>query len=188
MRKSENSRVLLGLLIVLAIGAIYVLLIRPQGTALSDARSRTEQAQAGLDSALLTLGQSESRNSPAADAGSIEAALIAAVPPEPRLSSILRDLQAIAVETGMVYASVAPSAPTTNPAGVGGSIQLSINASGTASAADAYLARLRDLPRMAVVEQISKQISTTDAGQMVSLQITASVFMMDGPSAAPARP
>ena len=122
-----------------------------------------------------------------------------AVPSTPELATLLRQLQAIATETNMVVGSITPSPLTANPAGPGGSVQISIGASGSREATDTYLGRLRDLERLLVIEQLSVQErgavaeetaaavdATGSAGTVVEIpevqvQLTMRVFTLTGP-------
>ena len=140
--------------------------------------------------------------------GSMRQLLLTAVPNAPELATLLRQLQAIATETNMVMGSLTPSPLTANPAGPGGSVQISIGASGSREAADTYLGRLRDLERLLVIEQLSVQerVSARRLGYRrrrcrrrrwngrrraelpeVQVQLTLRVFTLAGP-AVPADP
>ena len=120
------------------------------------------------------------------------------MPSAPELATLLRQLQAIATETNMVMGSMTPSPLTANPAGPGGSVQISVGAAGSREAADTYLGRLRDLERLLVIEQLSVQEragavapdTAVDAAGTASavveipevqVQLTMRVFTLAGP-------
>jgi len=139
----------------LAVVAGYVMIWRPQSASIDEARQDRRQAEQQLVD-LQRLGTATTVVIEAAD-GSMRQLLLTAVPSSPELATLLRQLQAIATETNMVMSSMTPSPLTANPAGPGGSVQISIGASGSREAADAYLGRLRDLERLVVIEQLSVQ-------------------------------
>jgi Tfp pilus assembly protein PilO len=101
------------------------------------------------------------------------AALDAAIPAQPAIATLLRQLEAIASDTGMSHASISPSPVGTNPAGPGGSLQLAIIAFGSHDAALKYVQGLRDLERLVVIEQLAIDVQPDATEQ---LQISARVF------------
>ena len=139
----------------LAVVAGYVMIWRPQSSSIDEARQDRRQAEQQLVD-LQRVGTATTVVVEAAD-GSMRQLLLTAVPSAPELATLLRQLQAIATETNMVMGSMTPSPLTANPAGPGGSVQISIGASGSREAADTYLGRLRDLERLLVIEQLSVQ-------------------------------
>jgi hypothetical protein len=132
-----------------------VMIWRPQSSSINAARQDRLQAEQQLVE-LQRVGTATTVVVEAAD-GSMRQLLLTAVPHAPELATLLRQLQAIASETGMVMSSITPSPLTANPAGPGGSVLVSIGAAGSREAADTYLGRLRDLERMVVIEQLSVQ-------------------------------
>lgn len=185
MNRSGNNPKVMALLGVLVIAALYVLVLKPQGAELAATRDEAATAQQGLDDALLMLSQLGRAAGGDAGGGPQDAALSVAVPPNAELSQLLRHLQTIATDTGVAHASVSPTTPGPNPAGPGGSISLTINASGARDAIDAYLGRIRDLERMLVIEQVS---TLTPPGEAVEtqLQLTVRAFSTATPVTAPA--
>ena len=182
----------------LAVVAGYVMIWRPQSASIDEARQDRRQAEQQLVD-LQRLGTATTVVIEAAD-GSMRQLLLTAVPSSPELATLLRQLQAIATETKMVMSSMTPSPLTANPAGPGGSVQISIGASGSREAADTYLGRLRDLERLLVIEQLSVQeradtgVSDTAAAvdaagtagaaveiPEVQVQLTMRVFTLAGP-------
>lgn len=185
MKRSGNNPKVMALLGVLVIAAMYLLVIKPQGAELSAIRDEAATAQQGLDDALLVLSQLGREAGGDASADPQDVALSAAVPSNPELSQLLRHLQTIATDTGVTHDSVSPTTPVPNPAGPGGSIPLTINASGARDAIDLYLGRIRDLERMLIIEQVS---TLTPPGEAVGtrLQLTVRAFTTATPVTAPA--
>ena len=189
----------------LAVVAGYVMIWRPQSSSIAEARQDRRQAEQQLVE-LQRVGTATTVVVEAAD-GSKRQLLLTAVPSAPELATLLRQLQAIATETNMVMGSMTPSPLTANPAGPGGSVQISIGAAGSREAADTYLGRLRDLERLLVIEQLSVEErgavaeeaaavdATGSAGTVVEIpevqvQLTMRVFTLTGPvvPTAPATP
>lgn len=180
----------------LAVVAGYVMIWRPQSSSIDDARQDRRQAEQQLVE--LQRVVTATTVVEAAD-GSMRQVLLTAVPSAPELATLLRQLQAIATETNMVVGSMTPSPLTANPAGPGGSVQISIGAAGSREATDAYLGRLRDLERLLVIEQLSVQeragtvapdAAAADAAGPagavadipdVQVQLTMRVFTLAGP-------
>ena len=71
------------------------------------------------------------------------------------MAQLLRQLQAVADQTGVTLAAIIPTPLGENPSGPGVRWQVSITASGPHAAVRAYLAALRDLERLLVIEQIA---------------------------------
>lgn len=177
MSRSRKDNTMLGAMGVLVVFAAYNFLIKPQNAELSairDERTAVEQSVADADLALR-------RPPDVADlpVGIDAGALAAAIPADPAIATLLRQLQQIASETGTLQGSISPTAVAPNPAGPGGSLQVAITASGSHEATLAYLQRLRDLERLVVIEQIAINVQPDATEQ---LQIAARVFTQQPPS------
>jgi Tfp pilus assembly protein PilO len=155
---------------VLLLFAAYNFLIRPQGAELSSVRDERVAVEQGIIDAN---GELLAPKTPNGQSALDVSALDKAVPTQPALATLLRQLQQIADETGMLHGSISPSPLGPNPAGAGGSVQISIAASGSADAALGYIERLRDLERLVVIEQIAIDVQPDGSEQ---LQISARVF------------
>jgi Tfp pilus assembly protein PilO len=171
MTRSPKDKAMLIAMGVLLLFAAYNFLIRPQGAELSSAReerTNVEQKLSDAQAALLAQPDPEQGQSQP-DAAALEAA----VPAQPAIATLLRQLQAIATETGMSHASISPSAVGANPAGPGGSLQIAIIAFGSHDATLDYVQHLRDLERLVVIEQVAIDVQPDATEQ---LQISARVF------------
>jgi Tfp pilus assembly protein PilO len=171
MIRTRKDLVMLIAMGVLVLFAVYNFLIRPQGADLSsvrDERVAVEQAVSDAERDLV-----DPVVAPNGQSAEDVSALDKAVPVEPALSALLRQLQQIAAETGMLHGSISPAPLGPNPSGPGGSLQIAIAASGSPAAALAYIDRLRDLERLVVIEQIGVTVQPDGSEQ---LQISARVF------------
>jgi Tfp pilus assembly protein PilO len=180
MNHSRKDVTLMFVIGALMLFAAYNFLIKPQGTELSDARSQRAGVEQSLSDAQLALVAPPTTvaGQPVVDAG----ALSLAIPADPAISTLLRQLQGIAAETGVLQGSISPSPLSANSDGPGGSLQIAIAASGPHDAAQAYLLRLRDLERLFVIDQIGISIQPADGTEQ--LQISARVFTQEPPPSA----
>lgn len=179
MKQGANPKVVV--LIVVMVAALgYLVLLRPQGATLSEAREDRERVAAEL-AQLERLD--ERRAEVPAGALPEEAQLGAAIPAAPELSNLFRQLNTIAAESGMQQTSVTPSALASTEGQAGGSLQLALAVSGPATGAAAYLQRLATLERLFVVEQFSLQRAVGGVDGAVQLQLTGRVFTSQTPAA-----
>jgi len=172
----------------LAAVAGYVMIWRPQSGSLGEAQEKRRDAEEEL----VRIQDSATTTTVVVTDGSGDIVLVA-VPSHPQLSTLLRQLEAIARETGTTVTSMTPAPLGTNPAGPGGSVQISIGASGSRVSTDAYLGRLRDLERLLVIEQVGLQERSAtapapaeDAPEIpeVTLQLTIRAYTADPPVSA----
>lgn len=170
-RKDLMMSIAMGLLVVFA---LYQFLIKPQRAQLASVRSERDnlaqtltQVQGELVTPVSTVP---------ADAGSAQAV---EVPAEPGLPDLLRMLQTIGQETGMVQQSVSPSSLGANPSGPGGSLQITIGASGSHAAVAVYLQRIRDLERLMVIEQVG--LDSPGGDSIDHVQLVLRVFSQQAP-------
>lgn len=170
-RKDIMMSIAMGLLVVFA---LYQFLMKPQRAQLASVRNERDNLQQTL-----TQVQGE-LVTPAAtvpvDAGSAQAVQ---VPAQPGLADLLRMLQTIGQDTGMVQQSVSPSSLGANPSGPGGSLQITIGASGPHAAVAVYLQRIRDLERLAVIEQIG--VDSPGGDSIGHVQLVLRVFSQQAP-------
>jgi hypothetical protein len=121
---------------------------------------------------------------PTADAG---AARPAVIPLDSAVAQLLRQLQAVAEQTNVTLAAVTPAPLSENPSGPGGSMQLTIAASGSHAAVQAYIQGLRDLERLLVIEQVAVNTPVAEPDQPQQpdqLQLSVRVFTLQAPLSA----
>lgn len=184
--KGNVSPKLLAVIVVLVMALAYLTVLRPQAGALGVARDERQRLEQEL--AQIERRQEQTAAAPAPASVDPQPGLLdAAIPATPELSSLFRQLSAIAAETGMQQTSVTPSA-LSGMDGAGGTMQISLAVTGPAEAANAYLRRLTTLERLLVVEQFGLQRSTSGSGgggpDAVQLQLSARVFTTEQPAGA----
>jgi Tfp pilus assembly protein PilO len=161
---------------LLVVFALYQFLVKPQRAQLASVRAERmnlEQTLTQVQSDLVTTG-SVAPVDAASSPGAVE------VPIEAGLADLLRLLQTIGQDTGMVQQSVSPSSLGANPSGVGGSLQITISASGPHSAVAMYLQRIRDLERLMVIEQVG--VESPGGGSVDQVQLVLRAFTQQAPS------
>ena len=169
MTRSPKDKAMLTAMGVLVLFAAYNFVIRPQGGKLDALRADRSAVEQQVSDAQLNLQAPPDTSPVSATPGGADLA----IPADPAISPLLRQLQAAATDSGMLYSSIAPAAPGENPAGPGGSIQVAITAAGTHDARLDYVQRLLDLERLFVIEQISITVQPDTTEQ---LQISGRVF------------
>ena len=186
MNRSRKDVAMMAVMGVLLLFAAYNFVFKPQQSELSGARDNRAQAEQSISDAQLALqAPIDSSNAvPSAD----PAAAPLAIPSGSAITDLLRQLQAVADSTGVALASVSPTPLAENPSGPGGSMQISITASGPHTSVQAYLEALRTMPRLLVIEQIgiTTQPALSDGTpQADQLQLSARVFTLRPPPGAP---
>ena len=179
-RKDVAMMVAIGALLVFA---MYNFVFRPQTSELSTARGELRSVEQSVSDAQLALQTPVDASVPIADPG----AAPPAVPDDPAMAQLLRQLQAVADQTGVTLAAVDPTRLSENPSGPGGSLAVSITASGPHASVRAYLAALRDLERLLVIEQIADNIQLATAEQPQQsdqIQLSVRVFTLQQPPSA----
>lgn len=180
MNRSRKDIVMLFAIGAMLLFAVFNFVFKPQSAQLSDARSDREAIEQSVSDAQLTL------EAPTTTAPLAVAVAASAVPPDPEIATLLRQLNGIADDAGVTLAAISPTPLAANPHGPGGSLQVSITASGPHAAVMNYVERLRDLDRLAVVEQIGldTQAATDLAPQADQLQLSVRVFTLSAPVSA----
>lgn len=186
MNRSRKDVAMMAVMGVLLLFAAYNFVFKPQQSELSGARDNRAQAEQSISDAQLALqAPIDSSNAvPSAD----PAAAPLAIPSGSAITDLLRQLQTVADSTGVALASVSPTPLAENPSGPGGSMQISITASGPHTSVQAYLEALRTMPRLLVIEQIgiTTQPALSDGTpQADQLQLSARVFTLRPPPGAP---
>ena len=186
MNRSRKDVAMMAVMGVLLLFAAYNFVFKPQQSELSGARDHRAQAEQSVSDAQLSLqAPIDSSNAvPSAD----PAARPLVIPSGSAITDLLRQLQAVADSTGVTLASVSPTPLAENPSGPGGSMEMSITASGPHTSVQAYLEALRTMPRLLVIEQIgiTTQPALSDGTpQADQLQLSARVFTLRSPPGAP---
>ncbi|HEY7626041.1 MAG TPA: hypothetical protein VH761_03195 [Ilumatobacteraceae bacterium] len=160
----------------LVLFATYNFLFKPQRADLAEARDNVAATAQKVNDAKRILSAPIVQPSGATiDATSV------AVPDHAELAAVLRQLQASADDAGVALISVDPAPLEVNPRGAGGSVLLTIAASGTDASVLGYLELLRDLERVLVVEQVAIDAQPE---QPTQLSVSARVFTREAPAAA----
>ena len=186
MNRSRKDIAMMAVMGVLLLFAAYNFVFKPQQSELSGARDGRAQAEQSVADAQLAL-QAPTDSSNAVTAADPAAAPLA-IPADPAITNLLRQLQAVADSSGVALASVSPTPLAANPSGPGGSMQISITASGPHASVQAYLEALRTMPRLLVIEQIgiATQPALSDGTpQSDQLQLSARVFTLRPPAGVP---
>ncbi len=178
MKGKVNAK-LLGAVALLVVALVYLLVVRPQGAALAEARGERQAVETQV-AQLERKGETKDATPVETDPRVV--LLGAAIPATAELSNLFRQLNTIAAETGMQQTSLTPSALGAAEGAAGGSMQISLAATGPADAANAYLQRLATLGRLFVVEQFSLQRAAEGTGA-VQLQLSGRVFTTEEPVA-----
>ena len=186
MNRSRKDVAMMAVMGILLLFAAYNFVFKPQQSELSNVRDDRAQVEQNIADSQLLL-QAPIVTSVALP-GAEPAAALPAVPSDPAMADLLRQLQAVADSSGVALASVAPAPLSPNPNGQGGSLQISITASGPHSSVQAYLEALRDLPRLLVIEQVGVTVRPAAADgtpQSDQLQLAARVFTLRPPAGTP---
>ncbi len=183
MNRSRKDVVMMAVMGVLLLFAVFNFVFKPQQSKLSALQDDRAQVEQNIVDAELTLqAPIDTANAvPDAEPG----AALTAIPPDPAIANLLRQLQAVADEAGVALASVSPTPLGANPSGPGGSVQVAITASGPHASVQAYLEALREMPRLLVIEQIGITVqpaSADGAPQSDQLQLAARVFTLRPPA------
>jgi Tfp pilus assembly protein PilO len=179
-RKDVTMMIVIGVLLVFA---TYNFVFRPQSNDLSAARAELQRVEQKISDAQLVLQEPVDTSAAGADPG----ATPAAVPEDPAVSQLLRQLQAAADQSGVTLAAINPEPLGSNPMGPGGSVQIAITASGPHESVRAYVAALRDLDRLLVIEGFADNVQIDVVDQTApsdQLQLAVRVFTLQAPPAA----
>ena len=183
MNRSRKDVAMMAVMGVLLLFAAYNFVVKPQQSELSAVRDDRAQVEQNISDARLKLQAPVDTSG--AVAGDEPGSAFPAVPSDPAMAELLRQLQAVAESSGVALASLAPTPLSPNPNGQGGSLQISITASGPHASVQAYLEALRNLPRLLVIEQVGVTVQpaaldgTPESDQ---LQLAARVFTLRPPA------
>jgi len=174
----KTKNIVVGALVVLLVGMLwYRVVYSPMQSKASKAKTAAHDADtqsAGLRQAL----KASSSNTKKPKSTSTES-LLAAVPADPAEASFLRSLEAIQIDSGAAWQSIAPSTPA--PATGGTSITVAITASGTEAQITRYLDDLMALKRIFIIDNvaIAPGGSTSPAGSSTPQAHAGAVFLGD---------
>lgn len=182
MSRSRKDVTMLAAIGGLLAFAVFNFAFKPQHKQLSTARSDRQSVENEI-----TVVQAELQapvDTTAAVAGDGLSPL--AIPEEPAITQLLRQLQALAEPLHVTLQTITPTELEDNPNGPGGSLALEITASGSHGANQAFVQGLGDLERLLVVEKITVVTPPPVAGEPTppeQLQLTARVFTLRAPLA-----
>jgi len=155
MKNSSRNAKLAAVTALLVVALAYVMVWRPKASDLADAqRDKTDLTEqlAGL--------QAAAASRPVATTVDPSAkALRLAVPDQPDLANLLRQLNTVAQHAGVDQKLVSPSPAVALTGSPGSSVTVTISASGTRAALYDYVHELSGLSRLFVVDKISVQES-----------------------------
>lgn len=184
MNRSRKDVTMIAAMAALLVFAVFNFVFKPQRSELSTARSNLQTVEENIADAELQLRAPTPTTTTSPKGGSAAAP---AIPEDPAVTQLLRQLQAVAERNGVTYSAITPSPLGENPSGPGGSMVMSIIASGSHDGVHAYLAGLRDLDRLFVIEQISITTPPAVADQPREpdqLQLSVRVFTLSAPATA----
>lgn len=174
-------------LFVLLIGAIwYQYVFSPSQSAISDANAKTADAtsQAKIQRAQLNGPTSHSKKSNTGQITSDQ--LQAAVPDDPKMTDLLRQLEALRVKDGVGWSTITPSLGTMQ--GKVMSTNIGITVGGSYPAVHNFVDDVLSMPRLALIDNISwtpgapagTASSATPAGASASGPPTGHIFGAPG--------
>ena len=188
MNRSSKDVTMMVAMAGLMLFAAFNFLFKPQRSELSSASGELRSVEQSVSDAELQLLTPATTTT---IVGAEPGAALPAIPEDPALTQLLRQLQGVADQTGVVVAAITPMQLSENPSGPGGSMGLAITASGPHDSLRAYVQGLRDLDRLLVIEQISITSVPPVADQPPQpdqLQLAARVFTLAPPPSAVAIP
>ncbi len=186
MKRSRKDLTMIAAIVAMLLFAAFNFVFKPQRSELSTAKSNLLGVEQNISKAELKL-QVPAVTTTTVDASSPEVA--PAIPEDPALTQLLRQLEGVAGQNGVTYSALTPSPLSENPSGPGGSMLISITAAGSHDGVQAYLKGLRDMDRMLVIEQIAITSPPPVADQPQQpdqLQLSVRVFTLRPPFKAPA--
>jgi Tfp pilus assembly protein PilO len=184
MNRSRKDLTMMVAMAALLVFAVFNFVFKPQRSELSTARGNLQTVEQKISDAALKLQTPVPTTTTSPVDGPAAAP---AIPEDPALTQLLRQLQAAAESTGVTYSVITPTPLGVNPNGPGGSMAMSIAATGSHDGVRAYIQALRDMDRLLVIEQISITTAPAVAGQpqqLDQLQLSVRVFTLRAPPSA----
>jgi Tfp pilus assembly protein PilO len=175
--KNRSTHVkLLAVLGLLGLVMAYLLVWKPKASDLSDARRDT----ASLNQQLAALTAAAATPSSTTTISPATKALQLAIPSRADLANLLRQINTIAVAAGVDQKSLTPAPASTVAGAPGNSIGVTISATGTRAAVNAYVRQLSALPRLFVVDKLSVVLATAASdGQGPSSASASDSYQVD---------
>jgi type IV pilus assembly protein PilO len=167
-----------GVIALVVVLLFFMVILKPKFSQISKVREEIateQQEKQTLEIKLRQLRQSQ-RNQVETQAQLAE--LNRALPSVPDLPALIRQLQAVASNSGMDLVSIAPSPPTevTDSTGVQ-TVNVNVQVTGGFFRLESFMTRLEDLPRVVEVTSISVSPQTDPATGLTTLSSTVTFKM-----------
>ena len=174
-----TRRIIIAGAVALAVVLLFFLLIlKPKFSQISEVRAEIEGERQTTQTLEIRLRQLQAAQRNQVETTARLAALNRALPANPDLPSLIRQLQSIATRSGMDLLSIAPSPPTAleNSTGVE-VVSVNLQLTGGFFRLESFMTRLEDLPRVVEVASISIAPTTDQTTGLISLATTITFRM-----------
>ncbi len=158
----RNQLIIASALVVVLAVVLFMVLVLPQFSALSDLESQIRDADAGVSQAQTLLAQRQEIKARSAQTEATRMRLANQMPETPELPSLIVELQDTINASGLEFASIAPNTPTPVDDGRYSAIDIAITVRGTWQDTVDLLNRFRSLTRQ--VRVVSFSVSRLDSG------------------------
>jgi type IV pilus assembly protein PilO len=163
--------------LVVISAAWFFLLWSPKGAELSKAKEARSAAQVETAAAKLKLAGLQSAAKNRGQLETTKARLVAAVPDHTDIGPLIRQINAAAVDSGIGFISVNPTAPVVSTTGGPSTIGLSIQLQGDYAPVQTFLDDVMKLERLVVIDGVAlAPVGTTTGFSTLSLTVTAHTF------------
>jgi type IV pilus assembly protein PilO len=169
---------------VLLLALWFLLLWSPQGNKLSDAKKRTDAAQAENSTLELRLARLQAAQKDAPELMAQGEQLRRAIPETPELAQFILDANDAASAAGVDFLSISPTPPVPGVGAAPAEVHLSIAVTGTYFEVLDYLDRLNDLPRVVVIDTLGLTPGggASASPDQMSVSIAARMFTTQAPA------
>jgi Tfp pilus assembly protein PilO len=174
-----TRRIVVAGAVALAVVLLFFLFIlKPKFGQISEVRDQIEAERQTTQTLEIRLRQLQAAQQNQVETTARLAALNRALPANPDLPALIRQLQSTATRSGMDLLSIAPSPPQTleNSTGVN-IISVNLQLTGGFFRLESFMTRLEDLPRVVEVTSISVAPSTDQVTGLVTLTTTVTFRM-----------
>lgn len=183
---TRRNLLIIGGIVVLLLGAWYLLLWSPKGNELDDVAARRAAAEGRSSQLELRLSRLQAAQEESVRLTAARDRLRSAVPEKADVAQFILDADEAAVAAGVDFLNITPTppgAPTT--AGAPAHVGLGIKVEGGYFQVLDYLDRLLELPRVIVIDKIAvAPMDESTSSPRLAVDLSARMFM--APSAAPA--